>query len=239
MIRTGKAPVRTALRAVEARVRPDFRRAVAFGVLAFVLDGVAHGIGGVHAASLNVRVIAYACAAAFVIFGVMATRSAASEITRVSEARAGAAAATSLRVACLLIGYLTVLLVGLDLFAVPVGQLLVGGAVTGIILGIAAQQMLGNLFAGLVLLFSRPYIPGERIRVHSGALGGPFDGTVTTVGLLYTTLATAEGRINIPNSGLLGAAVGPIPIAPTAGAQAVAESAVDRCDVADEFAPIR
>ena len=49
-----------------------------------------------------------------------------------------------------------------DLFALPLGNLLIGGAVTGMILGIAAQQSLSNVFAGLVLLFARPYIPGER-----------------------------------------------------------------------------
>jgi small-conductance mechanosensitive channel len=204
------AQVRAALRAVEARVRPDFRKAVAFSFLAFVLDGVAHGVGGVHAASLHARVIAYSCAAAFVIFGVAASRSAASEVARISLARAGTAAATPLRVAVLLLGFGAVLLIALDLFAVPVGHLLVGGAVTGIILGIAAQQWLGNLFAGLVLLFARPYIPGERIRVVAGALGGSLEGMVTSVGLLYTTLATDDGPINIPNSGLLGAAVGPV-----------------------------
>ena len=37
------------------------------------------------------------------------------------------------------------------------GALLVAGAVTAIVLGIAAQQTLGNFFAGLVLLFARPY----------------------------------------------------------------------------------
>src|SRR5674476_1088771 len=71
--------------------------------------------------------------------------------------------------------------------AVPVGNLLVGGAVTGMILGIVAQQSLSNVCAGLVLLFARPYIPGERVRIRSGALGGTLDGTVTSVGLLYTT----------------------------------------------------
>lgn len=103
------------------------------------------------------------------------------------------------------------LLIAVDLFALPVEHLLVGGAVTGIILGIAAQQSLGNVFAGIVLLFARPYIPGERIRVRSGSLGGPLDGTVTSVGLLYTTLETDEGAVNIPNGGLLAAAVGPLP----------------------------
>ena len=210
-VRARNASVRTALRAVEARVRPDFRKAVAFGVLALALSAVAHGIGGIHAASLHTRLAAYGFGAAFLVFGVAATRSAASELSRVSEQRAGAAAATPLRVASLLAGYFVVGLVALDIFAIPVGHLLVGGAVTGVILGIAAQQSLGNLVAGIVLLFARPYIPGERIRVRSGALGGIIEGTVTSVGLLYTTLATDDGVVNIPNGGLLAAAVGPVP----------------------------
>jgi small-conductance mechanosensitive channel len=165
----------------------------------------------VHAHHRQAQLIAYGCALGFLIFGVLATRSAASELARVSQNRAGAAASTPLRVVTLLAGYALTLLISLDLFAVPVGHLLVGGAVTGVIVGIAAQQTLGNLFAGLVLLFSRPYIPGERIRVRAGSLGGTLDGTVVSVGLMYTTMATSEGTVNIPNSGLLGAAVGPLP----------------------------
>ena len=211
IFRESDAPVRTALRAVEARVKPDFRKAVVFAVLALVSVGVEHGVGGVHAHSGHLRLIADGVAVAFVVFGVLATRSAASELTRVTESRSGKAAATPLRVVTLLLGYLAVLLIAFDLFAVPVGHLLVGGAVTGVILGIAAQQALGNLFAGLVLLLSRPYTPGERIRVRSGSLGGTLDGTVTSVDLTYTTMVTSEGVLNIPNSALLGAAVGPLP----------------------------
>ena len=215
-----------ALRAVDAKVRPDFRRAVLAAVLALVADTVAHAVGGVHAHALHDRVIAYVCAGGFVVLGVLATRSAAGELARVSLHRAGPTAATPLRVACLLFGYLVVLLAGLDLLAVPVGKLLVGGAVTGVIIGIAAQQSLANVFAGLVLLFARPYIPGEAIRVRSGALGGTIEGTVTTVGLLYTTLQTADGVVNIPNAGLLAAAVGPLP----AGAPAAPDSSTDYDD---------
>jgi len=80
-----------------------------------------------------------------------------------------------------------------------------------VILGIAAQQALANVFAGLVLLFARPYTPGEKVRIRSGALGGTLVGTVTSVGLLYTTLSTEEGVLNIPNGALLAAAVGPLP----------------------------
>ncbi len=203
--------MRDALRALDARVRADFRRGVLCAVLAFAADAVAHAVGGVHAHSLRDRLIAYVCTAAFVVLGITATRSVAGELTRVSLHRAGPSAANPLRVATLLLGYLIVAVSGLDLFAVPVGKLLVGGAVTGVILGIAAQQSLSNLFAGLVLLFARPYVPGEAIRVRSGALGGSLDGVVTTVGLMYTTLDTADGIVNIPNGALLAAAVGPRP----------------------------
>jgi small-conductance mechanosensitive channel len=69
--------------------------------------------------------------------------------------------------------------------------------------------VLSNLFAGLVLLFARPYVPGQQVRVFSGAIGGPHYGTIVSAGLLYTVLDTAEGPLNIPNSALLGSAVGP------------------------------
>jgi len=68
------------------------------------------------------------------------------------------------------------------------------------------------LFAGLVLLFTRPYVAGERIVVRSGAVNGPLTGTVVGVGLLYTTLAMEDGPTNIPNSALVAAAVGPAPV---------------------------
>lgn len=196
---------------MDARVRADFRRTILFAFIALVCYAVGRTIGAAHSPSLHTRLISYGFGAGFLVFGFAATRTAANEVSRVSESRAGTATATPLRVVCLLIGYALVIFLSLDLFRVPLGHLLVGGAVTGIILGIAAQQALGNIFAGLILLFTRPYVPGERIRVKAGALGGELIGTVTSVGLVYTTLATADGPLNIPNGGLLGAAVGPAP----------------------------
>ena len=110
----------------------------------------------------------------------------------------------------MLLGYLIALFSVLDLLALPV-HYFVGGTVVAIIIGVAAQQLLGNLFAGLVLLFARPYVPGERIRIHSGGLGGPHEGVVTGVGLLYTTVRSDQGDINIPNSALLAAQSDPYP----------------------------
>lgn len=199
---------------IDLRIRPDYRKAVAAGLTAIAFVVASRALGGAHASSLHARLGVYGCSLGFVVAAVLAVRLVANELARVSTLRGGVATAGPLRVGALLIGYIVITLTTLDLMALPLGHLLAGGAIAGVVVGIAAQQSLGNLFAGLVLLFTRPYVPGESIRIGSGALGGPFEGTVTGVGLLYTTLATADGPVNIPNAGLLAAAVGTVP-APT------------------------
>ncbi|HXE45206.1 MAG TPA: mechanosensitive ion channel family protein [Conexibacter sp.] len=88
--------------------------------------------------------------------------------------------------------------------------LAVGGAFTAVVLGLAAQQTLGNLIAGTVLLSARPFRVGERVRLQAGGLAGQAEGVVSSLGLLYTTLARGEDRIMVPNSVVLGAAVVPL-----------------------------
>lgn len=83
-----------------------------------------------------------------------------------------------------------------------VQHLLVGGALTGVLAGVTAQQALANLFAGLALL-NRPFTVGDRIRVRSGALSGQFDGTVTEVGLTYLSMDTDSGALQVPNASVL------------------------------------
>ena len=109
------------------------------------------------------------------------------------------------------IGAVTTLVVTLVLFDVPVGQLLLGGALTSVFVGIAAQQALSNVFAGLVLLLARPFKVGDSIRLQAGALSGEIDGTVSEIGITYVRLATDGGMVSVPNSQVLNAVVGPIP----------------------------
>lgn len=85
-----------------------------------------------------------------------------------------------------------------------------GGAFTAVIFGLAAQQTLGNVIAGMVLLSARPFRVGERIRLQAGAVGGSTEGIVSSLGLLYTTLARGDDRIMIPNNVVLAAAVVPL-----------------------------
>lgn len=101
-------------------------------------------------------------------------------------------------------------LVALRLIGVNASALVAGSAFTAVVLGLAAQQTLGNLFAGMVLLSARPFRVGERVRLQAGAVGGTLEGVVSSLGLLYTTLARGDDRIQIPNNVVLAAAVLPI-----------------------------
>lgn len=99
------------------------------------------------------------------------------------------------------------LIVALSLAGVGPGTLALGGAFTAVIVGLAAQQTLGNVIAGTVLLSARPFRVADRIRLQGGTLAGQIDGTVSSLGLLYTTLATDEGMVMVPNSVVLNVAV--------------------------------
>ncbi|NUP48276.1 MAG: mechanosensitive ion channel [Catenulispora sp.] len=156
-------------------------------------------------------VLAVAGAIVFLISAIIAVRCATSDILglvhipgRLSDARAG-----TLRILCLLCGYILVVLGALSLLRVPVGHLLLGGVLTGVILGIAAQQVLANVFAGIMILFARPFTIGDELRIRSGALGGPIVGRVSGMTLTYVTVSTTVGPVLVPNSAVLAAAVGP------------------------------
>ncbi len=112
-----------------------------------------------------------------------------------------------------LIRFLTLVITGLialRIAGLKPQTLVVGGAFTAVVLGLAAQQTLGNLIAGIVLLSARPFRVGERVRLQAGPLAGRTEGVVSSLGLLYTTLARGEDRIMIPNSVVLSAAIVPL-----------------------------
>jgi small-conductance mechanosensitive channel len=88
--------------------------------------------------------------------------------------------------------------------------LALGGAFTAVVVGLAAQQTLGNLFAGTVLISARPFRVGERVRMQGGGLAGTVEGVVSSLGLLYTTLASGDDQIMVPNSVVLNVAIVPL-----------------------------
>jgi small-conductance mechanosensitive channel len=88
--------------------------------------------------------------------------------------------------------------------------LAVGGAITAVVFGLAAQQTLGNLIAGTVLISARPFRIGDRVRLQGGGIAGQIEGTVQSLGLLYVTFAQGEDSIMVPNNVVLTSAVVPL-----------------------------
>jgi small-conductance mechanosensitive channel len=102
------------------------------------------------------------------------------------------------------------LLIALRVAGLRPETLAVGGAVTAVVIGLAAQQTIGNVFAGMLLLSARPFRVGERVRMHGGMVAGEIEGVVSSLGLLYTTLNNGDDEIMVPNNVVLNLAIVPL-----------------------------
>jgi small-conductance mechanosensitive channel len=188
--------------------------ALLFAIAAAVIsDQARHDSPPIFSATSHLadRFIWAGMAVAFLIFGSIATYSLAGKVRELLQPRTGTAHAAVAGYIILIVGAFATLVITLELFAVPIGQLVLGGALTSVFVGIAAQQALGNVFAGLVLLFARPFQVGDAVRLRAGALGGTLDGIVTDIGITYVRFDTGGSVMSIPNSQVLNAVVGPIP----------------------------
>ncbi len=167
--------------------------------------------------AVTAKAVTAGTAAGFCVFGMTATLGLSRKARDRLRPLTGSAHAAVVRYTIVLLGSLAVLAITLDLLKVPIGQLVLGGAVTTILIGIAAQQALGNVFAGMVLLLSRPFTVGDSIQLRSGSLGGPIEGTVTEIGITYLRMDTRDGVLRLPNSQVLAAGVGPVRSEPADG----------------------
>jgi small-conductance mechanosensitive channel len=157
-------------------------------------------------AEIAIRIGALAIA---VVAGVLAVRSLTAALRAAMQPHDGQRHIAPVGLIISVLGYGSIAVCVIALLEKPVGGLLLGGAVTGVLLGIAAQQVLANFFAGLVLLIVRPFTIADDIVLKSGPLGGEYEGLVTDMGLFYVKLSTATGPVALPNAGVLAAAVGP------------------------------
>jgi small conductance mechanosensitive channel len=103
-----------------------------------------------------------------------------------------------------------IVILALRIAGVNAATLAVGGAFTAIVLGLAAQQTLAGIFAGILLQSTRPFRVGERVRLVGGALAGSLEGTVSSLGLFYTSLVRGADRLLVPNSVLINLVVVPL-----------------------------
>ena len=157
------------------------------------------------------QIVAAALAVAFFVFGIIATIGLSGKARSALEPKLGSAHAAIVQYALLLVGGFTTLVVMLVLLGIPVAQLIVGSALTSVFIGIAAQQALSNVFAGMVLLLAHPFNVGDAIQLRSGAINGPVEGVVTEIGISYTRLDTGASVMSVPNAQVLNSAVAPVP----------------------------
>jgi len=186
--------------------RPHLRRALVYGavaVTALVLESLPLDFEGVEEA------VPYLSAAIFAVAGILAVRAVARAARMLSSHKVGDTRGTGLGILVQVIGYFVVVLTVLGLLGQDVSGLLLGGAITGVVIGIAAQQTLANFFAGLVLVTIRPMEIGEHVVLRSGPLAGEYEGVVTDLGIFYVDMITDQGPVKLPNAGVLAAAIGP------------------------------
>jgi small-conductance mechanosensitive channel len=81
------------------------------------------------------------------------------------------------------------------IFRVDAQGIVAGAAALGVAIGFAAQDLLKNLFGGIILVFDQPFQVGDKIRV------GETYGEVTSIGLRSTRIVTPDdNRVSVPNA---------------------------------------
>ena len=77
--------------------------------------------------------------------------------------------------------------------------ILASSGIAAVVIGLAAQQTLGNVFSGISISASKPFEVGEYIEILD--VTPPLMGVVKDIGLRHTTIIDATNKsIVIPNS---------------------------------------
>lgn len=86
------------------------------------------------------------------------------------------------------IGWIIIALVLLDHLGINMAPIIAGLGVTGVILGFAFQESIGNLLSGVMIVINSPFRIGDYVDV------GSLSGTVTNMDLMCVTLATPDNK---------------------------------------------
>jgi small-conductance mechanosensitive channel/CRP-like cAMP-binding protein len=101
------------------------------------------------------------------------------------------------QVTLIVLSIFVVLMYGKVAFGWPISDFLTGGAVVSIVIGLALQESLGNLFSGLVLQADPPFVLGDFIQA------GNLEGRVVDMTWRAVTLHTTDDNyVVIPNGSI-------------------------------------
>ena len=169
--------------------------------------GLGRAFGKIEHSSLHQKLYGWAAALVLVIAGGYAIVHLSRALGRFVSRQSNPGAGGTIRLVTYGLGYVILIIALLAVLGVSLDHLLIGAGIAGIILGVAAQQSLGNIFAAIVMLFARPFVVGDTIRIRSGTLG-VIDVKVLGTGLTYVTVMSDDGVLRVPNSIMLGAGIG-------------------------------
>ncbi len=176
-------------------------------VIALSALGLGRAFGKIEHSSLHQKLYGWAAALVLVIAGGYAIVHLSRALGRFVSRQSNAGAGGTIRLVTYGLGYVILIIALLAVLGVSLDHLLIGAGIAGIILGVAAQQSLGNVFAAVVMLFARPFVVGDTIRIRSGVTG-VLDVKVLGTGLTYVTVMSDDGILRVPNSIMLGAGIG-------------------------------
>lgn len=102
-----------------------------------------------------------------------------------------------------ILGWITLIfIIVAGVFAPPAATILAFSASIGVAVGFASQDILKNIFGGVMILFDRPFKSGDKIEV------GSYYGEVVEIGLRCTRIVTADDSlVSIPNSEVMNKSV--------------------------------
>jgi len=86
---------------------------------------------------------------------------------------------------------------------INLSQVLAGGAIGGIIIGLAVQTVATSILSGFLLSSSRTLVPGDVLIMHSSVWGGDLICKIISVNILFTEICTQNNNImKLPNTTL-------------------------------------
>jgi len=157
-------------------------------------------------------------AGAILLVAYAVARSMTGASTAILERRGVASRSHAVRLFLNLLVAVAATLALFSIAGVSAESIFLGSAFVGIILGLAAQTVLANVFAGLLIVLADPYRPGDHVAFvtsnygfiaasypHEESFPG-YSGTVRDVGLIYTVIELDEGGLaKFPNGIVLNA----------------------------------
>ena len=147
-------------------------------------------------------------------------------ITRVIETfldkRIGRAEAKPITMIIMIIGYFIILLAVLAALGINVSSVILSAALFGAVIGLATQTILSNIFAGLILVFTKPFKVDDYVTINAWQFGkayptiapkyfsvdrfeaAGYSGVVENITLNYTKIRLeGENTVTIPNGVLM------------------------------------